>query len=59
MNQEHDCGHCGEPGAVLHTEYVGGHGYEDRWLCEDRAACWDRWWRREQAAVRELERRVA
>lgn len=42
-HRERTCGHCGEPGAVLHTEYVGGKGYEDRWLCEDRAACWHRW----------------
>jgi hypothetical protein len=42
-HEEHNCGHCGQPGAVLFTEYVGGHGYEDQWLCEDRVECWRRW----------------
>ena len=57
-HEEHICGHCGEPGAVLHTEYVGGHGYEDRWLCEDRAACWHRWDRAHSLpTVSERERR--
>ena len=57
-HQEHICGHCGEPGAVLHTEYVGGKGYEDRWFCEDREACWHRWDRAHSLpTVSERERR--
>lgn len=39
------CEHCGQASedVILWHLYVGGRGYESRWYCADRLACWRRW----------------
>jgi hypothetical protein len=58
-HEEHNCQHRGEPGAVLSTDYVGGIGYVDNWLCEDRVECWERWNRQQGFVTERRERKVA
>jgi hypothetical protein len=38
-----NCEHCNQNGAVATPTYIGGHGYVDVMLCEDRAECWQRY----------------